>query len=365
MYGKNRVFGPFSILLPLLIILTGCNESPQEHSPVVRPIKILTVDETHGGRTVSYTGTIIAGEFAEMSFEIPGRIIELPVNEGQSVEQGDLLVRIDPADYESRLDQARADHDAALSAFKRYQVLVDKGTISRQDFDQRKRDFEVAVANQETAEKALRNTRLMAPFSGSVGLLYVRSFVNIQAKEPILVLQNTASLDVTMAVPEQDWSRARPDDEPADLMNRVTSFVTVSTFPGRRFPAILKEVAKVADPVTRTFEAKVTMERPEDVNLLPGMTATVHVVIKSEHDRVTVDATMLPATAVVSDEAGLARVWVVDPESMTVSGRPVTVADMAGSEIRVLTGLRPGDRVAISGVSNLREGMQVRDLAQE
>ena len=344
-------------------LVAGCAEDPAPpQEPVVRPIKILTIDGSSGGRAVQYTGTIEAGEYADMSFEVAGRIVELPVNEGQVVTRGQLLARIDPADYQSRLDQAQADYNAAESAYKRYEDLVETGAISRQDFDQQKRNFEVAAANLDTAEKALRDTRLVAPFAGNVGRRYVRSFVNIQAKEPILVLQDTSTLNVVVSIPEQDWSRARPDEDPEEVMKRVSSFVTISTFPGREFPAVLKEVAKVADPVTRTFEAKVTIDRPADVNLLPGMSATVHVSVSGEHDMVTADATMLPASAVFGDDQAAPNVWVVDPESMRVSARPVELGDMAGSDIRIIGGLAQGDKVAISGVGNLREGMQVREL---
>lgn len=345
--------------------LIGCKQEVSEAPPIVRPIKILTIDETLGGRTLQYNGTIEAGEFADISFEVPGRIIELSLTEGQDVDKGELLARLDPADYQSRLAQAQADYDAAKAGFDRYQVLVERGTISRQDFEQQKRNYEVAGANLETANKALADTRLLAPFAGNVGRLYVRSFVNILAKQPILVLQDTESLDVVISVPEQDWSRARPNEEVEDVRERVTSYVTVSTFPDRQFPALLKEIAKVADPVTRTFEAKVTMQRPDDMNLLPGMTATVTVIVDGENDRITEHATMLPAHAVIADDLGKSVVWIVDPDSMTVSAREVTVADMAGSEIRVLSGLTPGDQVAVSGVSNLRDGMQVRELAQD
>jgi membrane fusion protein (multidrug efflux system) len=105
------------------------------------------------------------------------------------------------------------------------------------------------------------------------------------------------------------------------------------------------------------------IDPPEDVNLLPGMTANVTVTVPGDDDRVTgTQAAMLPSTAVFSDDAGNPSVWVVDAETMQVSRRKVEVADMTGSEIRVLSGLQPGDRVAVSGVNNLREGLQVREL---
>jgi len=346
-----------------LTVLAGCQEPVTETEVVVRPVKILTIDDTGGGRVLGYAGQIEAGETADVSFEVAGRIIELPVVEGQEVSQGELLGRLDPADFQSRLDQAEADYRAAESVFKRYEELVATGAVSRQDFDLQKRNFEVAQAARETVRKALSDTRLLAPFAGNIGRTYVDSFTNVQAKQAVVLLQDMTTLDVVVTIPEQDWSRARPGQTPEETTERVKPMVSVSTFPGRQFPARLTEISTVADPVTRTFSVRMKIDPPEDVNLLPGMTANVTVTVPGDDDRVTgTQAAMLPSTAVFSDDAGNPSVWVVDAETMQVSRRKVEVADMTGSEIRVLSGLQPGDRVAVSGVNNLREGLQVREL---
>ena len=87
-----------------MVVLSGCERPEVERAEVVRPVRILTIGDGNVGRSLSYSGQMRAGETAELGFEVPGRIIELPVNEGQQVNQGDMLARLDPADFQRTVD---------------------------------------------------------------------------------------------------------------------------------------------------------------------------------------------------------------------------------------------------------------------
>lgn len=346
-------------------LLTACQQQVEEREPVVRPVRILTIGGAGEGTTLSYSGQIRAGETAELGFEVPGRIIELRVVEGQAVAKGDLLARLDPADFQAQLDQAEANYRQAQTTFERYKEIVERGAVSRQELDLRQRNFEVAEADLATARKALSDTRLVAPFAGHVGRRLVDNFVNVQAKEGVLVLQDITTLEVVSAIPEQDWSRADPNMTNEQRTERARPVVSMSTLPGRTFPARVTEIGKVADPVTRTFEVVVAMENPDDVTILPGMTANMTITIPEQDVAEALGrAYSIPSTAVVGDEQGNSTVWRVDPESMTVSRVRVELGELIGSEVRIVSGLQAGDRVATSGVHNLRDGMQVSELGQ-
>ncbi len=176
------------------------------------------------------------------------------------------------------------------------------------------------------------------------------------------MIQDISTLDVVIDVPEQDWSRARPDRNFQEATEIVKPMVSIATFPGRQFPARITEASAVADPITRTFETRLEIDNPADVNLLPGMTATVSITIPAQEDFLGESVITVPAAAVLSGDGGTASVWKIDPATMTASQASVQVAGMTGSQIRVVSGLNAGDRIAISGVHNLREGMQVSEL---
>ena len=130
--------------------------------------------------------------------------------------------------------------------------------------------------------------------------------------------------------------------------------MSITSIPDRSFPARVKEFATTADPTTRTFQVRLIFDRPDDISILPGMTARVRAnVVKQGGIRI-------PLTALQGDAQLQAFVWKVDPHSMTVSRAPVQPGEMSGAEVSIESGLGAGDSIAISGLQQLEDGMQVR-----
>ncbi len=350
-------------LVPAVYLITACSEEVVERAAVVRPINILTVGGLTGGEVLKYPAEIRPIQNAELAFEVPGRLIELPVVEGEDVMAGQQLASLDPADFQSVVNEVQAAFNAAESTYNRYLGLFDTGAVSAQAFELAQRNVEVAAAQLETATKGLNDTRLIAPFSGRVSRTYVDNFSNVQAKQAVILLQDTSSLEVLINVPEQDWQRARPGVTLAQRSELLRSRVSIASIPGRDFPAVLTEFSTAADPVTRTFGARLRFDPPNDLALLPGMTAEVTINIPEEALGASA-AVWIPSAAVLADDVGSATVWTVDSTTMQVHRTGVEVGALSGADIRILGGLAVGDRVAVSGVHNLREGMEVRELGQ-
>ena len=341
----------------------ACDQAPVEHSEVVRPVRIVTIAPLRGGDTLSYPGEIRGAQNVRIAFEVPGRIVEMPAQEGIEVAAGDTLARLDPADYQASLDAAAASARASKETFDRFAEVFARGAISRQDLDTRRRQYEVDQAKLSSAQKALNDTILKAPFDGRIGRTYVDNFANVQAKQEILLLQDMSEFEVVVNVPEQDWLRAKPGLTLAQQTERTRPTVSLANLPGRSFDAVITEIAAAADPVTRTFAARARFAPPDDVVILPGMSATVTVRVGEE----IADAPLrilLPSNSIVGGNDGGTHVWKVSGDTMTVTMTPVIVGQMTGSEIEILEGLEAGDRVAVSGVQHLAEGMRVRDLTK-
>ena len=342
--------------LALLLGACGEDEAPQAAPDPVRPVKTVVVAGGGSGAMRSFPGRVDAARQVELSFSVPGKLQELPVKEGQRVEEGEVLASLDPTDYRTVVTDQQARFDKAQAEFRRAEELIQKNFISRQDYDALRSTLRSATASLERAKVDLGYTVMKAPFSGRVAQRYVENFTEVQAKEPVLALQDTDDLEVKFQVPENLMRLARE--------GRARDLVKVSArFDGagdRSFPLAYKEVSTRADPQTQTFQATYTLPAPDDVTLLPGMTASVDVdmsAIRSGSEVFT-----LPVSAVVGDTTKTPTVWVVNEESMTVSPRSVEVGAMSGERISVTAGLEPGDRVVVAGVSFLRDGMKVRLL---
>jgi RND family efflux transporter MFP subunit len=252
------------------------------------------------------------------------------------------------------------------SAYQRAKNIFDQGAGSQAEVDKTLRDLRVAEQDLKKAQKALDDTELRAPYTGVVGQRIADNYQNVQAKEPVLIFQDSSSLEMDVSVPERDFVRMKSGLTLRERTELTRPEVAISSIPGRRFPAQAKSFTATADPVTRTYTATFRFDRPDDVNILPGMTARVILTPSAEtiKNYTLAGAVMVPATAIASDETGKPYVWRVDPDSMKVSRVQVTLGDISNSGISVTGGLEPGDRIAVSGVSRLYEGAQVRPLQQ-
>jgi len=332
----------------------GKKEAPPPKE-VIRPVKMMTVAGATSGGEREFPGKVRASRRVDLAFQVSGPLIELPVDEGMQVRKGQILGRILPRDFETAIAKAKANALEAEQQFQRYRDLYIKKQVSKADFDKYKADSDIAKALLKEAEDALNDTYLRASFSGVIAKRYVENFEEVQAKEPIVSLQDISRVEVLVDVPEGVIARIRSPK------SRPEIFAEFSTAPGKRYKLTLKEFATQADSRTQNYQVTFEMPQPKGVNILPGMTANVIGVVPTGKARE--DQIVIPAIAVVSDESGQANVWVYDSEAATVSQRKVTAGDLTGTaDIEILEGLNPGDTIAITGVGQLREGMKVRPL---
>jgi RND family efflux transporter MFP subunit len=343
--------------------LIACGEAPVEEAPVVRPIKMMSVGGGNSARRLEYPGEVSAVQNAELAFEVPGRIVAFLVEEGQRVEKGTLLARLDDLHYQASLDSAKAFLRKARADFARERSIYqeDPGATTQAALDTYRRAVGVSEAQYRQAEKALEDTELRAPFSGVMARKLVDDFQNVSAMDPVLILQDDSSLEIKVSVPEADLAfggGARAGTAEAATA-RFRPIVVVTTFPDRLFPARFTEFTTTADPVTRTFEATFAFENPPDVAVLPGMTAKAVLTPPQEGPSSGLE---VPVDAVVADASGAPHVWVVEPSSMRVRRTPVELGNLSGSKTEIRSGLAIGDLIAVSGVNHLREGMQVSRL---
>jgi RND family efflux transporter MFP subunit len=359
--------GGFLTVLLAASLLAACGGEPEvEAEPPARSVKMMTIGEASVKVTWEYPGAITATRNVDLGFEVAGKIIELPIEDGIKVKEGDLLGRLDPTDYEAARDAAVANRRAMRSAYVRAKNIFDEGAGSQAEVDKTQRDIKVAVQELKKAQKALDDTALMAPYDGVVGERIADNFQNVRAKEAILIFQDTSSLEMEVTVPERDFVRMEQGLTLEERTAGARPTVEVSALPGRSFEARIKSFTATADPVTRTYKATFAFENPEDVNILPGMTARVILNPPPEvvSDHTTLGGIRIPAVASASDDQGNAYVWRVDPDTMRVSKVPVMLGQMSDADIQVSSGLSRGDRIAISGVAHLREGMKVRPLGK-
>lgn len=346
-----------STLCVFAVFLLACSEEPAPPPEVAQRVTIVTFGEQQTEERLEFPGVVAASDRAETSFEVAGRIIEISVREGEQVEAGQVMARLDPSNFQAEFEKQQALVNSAKVDFERQKVLLAEGVAPKQEFDRAERNYEVASANLRIAQKAMEDTELRAPFRGRVGRRLVEQFQNVQAKEAVISFQSDSAVEIKVAIPERDAARMPVGASLEERTETSEPEVVVSALPGQAFPAQLTEFATAADPTTRTFAATLAFEVPPGVNVLPGMTASVRVHARGAAG---IGGLSLPANAVRADADGGASVWVVDPETLRVAARVVEIGEISGTDVRVLSGIEEGEWVATTGVHQLREGMLVQ-----
>ena len=272
----------------------------------------------------------------------------------------DLLKRraISKADY----DRQESAYNVAKSQLNTAKQTLHKGQVGArtEDIDAMQSQIQGLLAQREAAQNALDDTYLRAPFAGVVAKKFVENFQNVQAKDPILSLQDISRLEVIINVPEQILITSKGPE--------FYRFVAVfEAAKGREFPLEIKEYKTEADQKTQTYRAVFTMQAPDDLRILPGMTTTVIVTEKSDKSVANTKSTaaasptfLIPVSAVFSDELNKQYVWIVEPNSMTVQQREVKAGELTQESIAILKGVKVGERIVTAGVHFLQAGMKVK-----
>lgn len=333
--------------------LTGCSKKKEEApKEVIRPAKILTIEQGGSARTSRYPGKVQGLDRVEVSFEVSGKLISLPIKEGQHIKKGTIIARIDDSDYQSRLNATKARVNQTKAEVERYANLLAEKVVAKSTYDVKRRNYDVAVSDMNINKKAVRDTYLRAPFTGVIGKKFIDNFQVVQAKQPIVSMQKTSAIDIIVNAPEQViGQRGKYNVELA---------AEFANYPGERYPIKIKEYSTEADSQTQTYRVVLTMPIPEGKSILDGMTATIYMTTTPKN--VTQAAEIqIPVQSVFYDEAKQAFVWKVDG-SMTVSQSAVEVGSMQQNLISITSGLTAGDKIITAGVQKLTAGTKVREF---
>lgn len=358
----------------LAVFLLSCDKKEEREAKpeVVRPVKMMTVASSSDALQRKFPGMVRAAKRADLAFQVDGTLRQLPVDEGKEVKEGQLIAQLDQRDFENSLRNAQgqlARVKAALeSAQSEYDRVLriqkqDPGAASesmvvrrREAVDQAKAEMQSAQAAVNTAQDKLGYTTLRAPFSGIISKRHVDNFQEVRAKQSIVSLDDVSALEILVDLPEIAVASMRESDKQAGREARAHAEFAAA--PDKQYALKIKEFATRADPRTQTYQVVLEMERPRDVLILPGMTATVVGEAMLSGVR---GFFVIPAAAVFADDQGKSNVWVVDKEEMTVARRKVVTGDLTGeANIQITRGLQSGEMIAVSGVAQLREGMKVK-----
>ena len=336
--------------LTLMSLLSACDNNVDIPKQPMRTVRVETVSANNTLVQRRFVGRIDAVSTIDLSFQVPGRLIELPAQEGLLITKGKLIAGLDKHDYQLALEQAEAQFNMAKLDVTRKRNLLKSGSLPKVMLDQAETAFTVNQVALKTAKRNLAYTRITAPFDALVSQRLIDNYTNVGAYQAIVRVQDLTELRVRINIPENM----------IQLLEQTADFNAIAIFkdrPRQHFPLKYREHMTEAGSVAQTFEIVFGLSREQNQHVLPGMTVAV---IISRKEGAEAPQFSIPVSAIDYDEQGAPRVWIFDPQSKTVSSRSIVLGTIKKHKIPVLSGLQKNDQIVTAGAHLLREGMTVR-----
>jgi RND family efflux transporter MFP subunit len=315
-----------------------------------------------------FPGRSRPGKSVNLSFRVNGQLIDLKALVGQEVKKGEVLARLDPRDFQFRVNniqgsllQAEASLRLAEAEDVRFSNIFQRepGAVSEILVKEKKEAVNNLIgqlksvrANLDTAKMALEDTNLKAPFNSTIVGVFVDNYEHINAAQFIVRLASTQEIEVLIDVPDRIISSIK------DARNIYVQFDAV---PGVRFPATIEEIGTEASQTTRTFPVTLLVVPPEGTYLFPGMTGTAFLEQSRSHGEQEITF-KLPLSALLSNNGETSNVWIADPITWKISAKPVRIITLT-DQYAIVTGLSNDDWVVVSGVTFLNDKQLISPLA--
>lgn len=331
----------------------GQQNQAQAATTCARPVPTAEIQPAPDANLREFPATVQAARRVDLSFSVSGVLIELHGKAGSVVTKGEVIARLDPRDYQNALDSAQARYDEARQNLMRTRTLRSQSVTTESELDSAEATYETSEAELRTRRKALEDTVMVAPFNGVVARRYVENHEHIQENTEVLSLQSIDNIEVSFQVPERlvaQWGNVALD----------TVQVRFEADAHTWREAKVREVSAEADAVTRTYEVVAGVDAPEKLKMLSGMTAVARLLLPAGSSKDV--AVLAPMTAVFGGSDGESYVWVIDDNQAPPVKTRVELGGMRDEGVEILSGLEPGQRVAVAGVHSLSEEMVVRPM---
>jgi membrane fusion protein (multidrug efflux system) len=335
-----------ALLAVVICFAMGCKK--QAVGTAKMPAPQVVVAEARVERvveTLPRVANIQANEMVDIKAEIDGVVQEILFEEGQQVEKGHLLVRLDETKLAANLAQAEANFKLSEANFARAKQLSDDKLISQQEFEQSAATFQANQANLDFTRRLLKDARIVAPFEGVVSSRPISPGQIISKNTIITWLIDLDPVKVEFHVPEKFLGQVKTNQQIK---------VEIEAYPNEDFSGEVFFVSPYVDPTNRTALVKAYISNKE-MKLKPGMFAemTLTLVVR---ERSTVIPEMAITQVLTNSQA---MVFAVDGAGMAQMRKIKTGVRLIGS-IEVLEGLKPGEKVIVEGLQKVVPGAPVR-----
>lgn len=344
------------LLLSAAALLLACSKEEEPPEPV-RPVLSVEVKALNQEDLGRFAGSIQARYESNVGFRVPGRIASRNVDVGAEVQKGALLATLDPSDQQNQLRSAQGDLARvqaqlinAQANARRQQELFNRGVGAQAQLDIAQTDLKTTQASLDQARAAVEQAKDQL------------NYVELRTDHKAIVTAWSAEAGQVVTAGQQVVTLAQPDikeaviDLPDTLVDRLPTDVVFQVAsqldPSITSTAIVREIEPQAQSATRTRRARLSLtDTPPGFRLGTAISVTLSSAIKPRLE--------LPVSA-LQEVDGKLRIWVVDPQTQTVSPREVSLISRTDATVVLANGVKSGERVVSAGVNSLKPGQKVK-----
>jgi membrane fusion protein (multidrug efflux system) len=347
---KTRIILLTIVLTALMAALafTGCkdresmaiSENTSSEAPAI-PVSVEIVEPVTMRDVILLPGETEASEDVKVAANTAGRVDWIGPREGQKVNKGDLLAKIDVSALKASLDHAEAAYRLADDLCRRRRRLYDNKIIAREELDQSETQRTLALTDLEQIKVRYNHGFPKSPITGIVNHLYLDEGEYADIGKPIVDIVNIDKIKINVRVPELDVRFVKKGQQTS---------VKIDAFPDRTLIGTVDFVSFKADPATKTFLVRSIIDNP-DHDIRPGMIGRVAFV-----RRVISDAVAAPLFTLV--DKGGERIVFVEKDGVAES-RTISIGVIEGDRVQITSGLNAGDHLIVKGQTEVEDGMKV------
>lgn len=330
-----------------LLFLTACSHenSEKENKPVI--VKTSQVELSTGENNHEYSFISKPFKETDLSFRVGGPIDRFEVYAGNHYKRGNIIAEIDPRDFRIRKERAEAIYQQARAEFERIQTLYEKNNISASNYEKARAEYTSAKTAYEVATNELNDTRLVAPFDGYAGEVYIEKFQDVKATQPIISFMDISQLKIEAYVTQ---------DIAFNAQNLAEVKLRFDAQPDTLYSAKVVELSRSTTRNNLSYLLTALLPN-SNYNLLAGMSGKVFFDLSSSQKT---PAVIIPQAALCHRPTEGDYVWVVNPPSQKAEKRNITLGNLLpNGKVSVIDGLQPNETIAVSGLRFLSDGMNI------
>lgn len=333
----------------LLIGAVSCSANKEDKSEERKiHVKVQEISSMNNSYKQEYIGSVEGENAVDISFETGGNIEQVYFQEGQAVQKGQLLARLNTISLQSMYDASKATLNRAQDAYNRLTVLHDNNSLPEIQYVEVKTALEQAQSAERIARKGLSDCNLHAPFSGIVSKRYLDAGANVMPGSPVYNLVTINTVKVKIAIPEREISA---------LLVGQPCTVKISALDDNLFEGKIVEKGISAHPVSHTYDIKVQISN-KDSRIMPGMVCKAYL----SNDKTSVgngiSDIIVPLKSVQLDASGKHFVWLKDAQNKAIY-REVILGKLISNGVVVEQGLQKGDVLITEGYQNISPNSMV------